>query len=335
MGKSILIEEPSVTNQQINSIIVDPSRVNIAFLYYSLVAKREELFRLAAGGSRTPILNKSQFGKVSVYLPSRMEQDHIAEILGRIDDKVELNSRMTQTLDTMACTIFKSWFVDFEPVREGHPWFPQSWVDSVLGPIPSGWKAAPLDSIATFLNGVALQKFPAGEGEDFLPVIKIAELRRGNTIGSDRAGLGVPETYIVEDGNVLFSWSGTLEVAVWAGGRGALNQHLFKVTSDRYPKWFYLHWIKEHLPAFRGIAASKATTMGHIQRRHLTEALVTVPPAPTMEAMDRVMTPLLVRQLANELESRTLAALRDTLLPKLLSGEIRVKQAEKIVGESV
>ena len=114
-----------------------------------------------------------------------------------------------------------------------------------------------------------------------------------------------------------------------------MNQHLFKVTSDRYPKWFYFYWIKEHLPTFRAIASGKATTMGHIQRRHLTEALVAVPPDPTLDAMDRVMAPLLARQLANDLESRTLAALRDALLPKLLSGEIRIKQAEKLVGKAV
>ena len=95
--------------------------------------------------------------------------------------------------------------------------------------------------------------------------------------GGDKASRDIPEEYIIHDGDLLFSWSGSLEVVVWYGGDGALNQHLFKVTS-RYPQWFIYGWLLEHLPEFRAIAAAKATTMGHIQRRHLTEAAVVVPP---------------------------------------------------------
>lgn len=121
-----------------------------------------------------------------------------------------------------------------------------------------------------------------------------------------------------------FSWSGSLEVELWCGGTGALNQHLFKVTSQEFPKWFYFLWTRHHLETFRRIAASKATTMGHIQRRHLTEAKVLVPPRELIQAMGGIMKPLIDKIIANRVQSRTLAELRDTLLPKLLSGEIRV-----------
>lgn len=157
-----------------------------------------------------------------------------------------------------------------------------------------------------------------------MPVIKIAELRRGVTGFSDRASVNIPPDYIVKDGDILFSWSGSLEVCIWCGGKGALNQHLFKVTSECYPKWFYYQWIKEYLPQFRLIASGKATTMGHIQRHHLKEALVVVPPDKALQSMNQTMGPVLAKIETNNIESRRLAQIRDTLLPKLLSGEIRV-----------
>jgi type I restriction enzyme S subunit len=188
-----------------------------------------------------------------------------------------------------------------------------------------GWKEKGLDDIADFLNGLALQKFPP-DGDHYLPVIKIAQLRKNNTSDADKASVSLPPEYIVEDGDVLFSWSGSLEVVIWCGGKGALNQHLFRVTSDKYPKWFYYFWIKHHLPDFQEIAAGKATTMGHIQRHHLREARVLVPSEKDLQEMDKVMSPLLDKLIANSLESRTLASLRDALLPKLMRGEVRVSE---------
>jgi type I restriction enzyme, S subunit len=164
-------------------------------------------------------------------------------------------------------------------------------------------------------------------------VIKIAQLRAGAPIGEERASTDLPPEYVIDDGDVIFSWSGSLIVDVWCGGRGALNQHLFKVTSQEYPKWFYLHWVKEHLPEFQGIAADKATTMGHIRRHHLTDAQVVVPGPELLHALSRLQDPLLARIVANKVENRTLEALRNTLLPALLSGEITIKHAEKAVAE--
>jgi len=293
---------------------------------------REQLKGLASSTDMAPYLSLADQKRLRISLPEITRQRSIAEVLGALDDKIDLNRRMNETLEAIARAVFKSWFVDFNPVREGEG----GAVEGLLsGEIPASWKRVPLDSIANFLNGLAMQKYPVLEEGDTLPVIKIAELRRGDTAGSDLADSGIPGDYVIEDGDVLFSWSGTLEVVVWAGGRGALNQHVFKVTSSRYPKWFYLYWIKAHLSEFRAIAAGKATTMGHIQRRHLSEAFVVVPSPDVLEQIDRLMGPLLDRQLSNNIESRTLATLRDTLLPKLLSGEIRVQQAEEMVGEAV
>ncbi len=294
--------------------------------------------------SAQPNASASTMTKAPLQAPrNKDEQRAIAHVLGTLDDKIELNHRMNETLEAITRAIFKSWFVDFDPVRakaSGEPpesicrrlgftpellaLFPDRFVDSELGEIPEGWEVKPLDEIADYLNGLALQKFPPESESEWLPVIKIAQLKSGSTVGADRASHVLNPSYVVADGDVLFSWSGSLEVDVWCGGRGALNQHLFKVTSSSYPKWFFFHWARQHLPHFRTIAAGKAVTMGHIQRKHLTEALCAVPRAPLLNRADGVIATMLQYQIENRRQSRTLAATRDALLPELLSGELRV-----------
>ena len=292
-----------------------------------------------SGRQRVPTESLSN---LVVPIPPLPEQRRIAHILGTLDDMIENNRKTAKTLEAMAQAIFKSWFVDFDPVRaktEGR-WqrgqslpglpahlydiFPDRLVDSELGEIPEGWEVRSLDQIARFLNGLALQKFPP-RGEHSLPVIKIAQLRASNTIGADRASSNLERDYVVQDGDILFSWSGSLECVLWAGGPGALNQHLFKVTSEAYPKWFCYLGVHLHLDDFRHIAAGKATTMGHIQRHHLTDAKLAVPPAALLRAADVVMAPMIDDIWRLSVQSRTLATLRDTLLPKLISGELRMR----------
>jgi len=161
-----------------------------------------------------------------------------------------------------------------------------------------------------------------------LPVIKIAQLRAGKTNGADRASADLEPDYVVEDGDLLFSWSGSLECVLWAGGQGALNQHLFKVTSDKYPKWLCYLGIHQHLDDFRHIAAGKATTMGHIQRHHLADAKLPLASPELLQAMDRIIQSIIESTWRRSVQSRTLAALRDLLLPKLISGELQVMDAE-------
>ena len=304
-------------------------------------------------GTAVPHISGNQIKAYEYLLPPLKEQEAIAHILGTLDDKIELNRRMNETLEAMARALFKAWFVDFEPVRakqEGrwrrgqsfpglpahlYDLFPDRLVDSELGEIPEGWEMQSLDTIAKYLNGLALQKFPPENDCEFLPVIKIAQLRAGNTFGADKAIAKIKPEYIIVDGDVLFSWSGSLEVEIWNGGRGALNQHLFKVTSDRVPKWFYFFATRHHLHNFRAIAAGKATTMGHIQRKHLTEALIAIPALKTMRILDEIIAPLFYQMVSNGQESRTLTDHRDALLPKLISGELRVSEEKRIIRASM
>jgi type I restriction enzyme S subunit len=158
-----------------------------------------------------------------------------------------------------------------------------------------------------------------------LPVIKIKELRTGITEASDIATSDVPEKYLVNEGDILFSWSGSLALVLWSGVQGLLNQHLFKVSSNEFPQWFCYFWVKYHLPYFIGVAEDKATTMGHIQRHHLSSALVTVPPKSKLDEYHESIEPLFSKMKYNSKQIRTLTQLRDTLLPKLMSGEVKVK----------
>ena len=281
--------------------------------------------------------------KFELRIPPLSEQRAIAHILGTLDDKIELNRRTNETLEAMARALFKLWFVDFDLVRakaEGRDpgltgsltdLFPDRLVDSELGEIPEGWEVRSLDRIADFLNGLALQKHPPTNGES-LSVIKIAQLRAGSTDGADRASVDIAPDYVIQDGDVLFSWSGSLECVLWAAGAGALNQHLFKVTSDTFPSWLCYLGIHHHLEEFRHIAAGKATTMGHIQRHHLSDAKLPIPPPELLRAMDAVMAPMLESTWRRDAQSRTLAAQRDAFLPKLISGELRLKDAETVLA---
>jgi len=334
-------------NQRIGLVkIHDEQQVDKRFLFYRLSATDYRNHILAtASGSTVRHTSPGRIGQFETTPPAIVEQRAIARVLSALDDKIEQNRRTAQALERLARAIFQAWFVDFEPVKAkaagatAFPSMPQTVFDALptrlvnsdIGPIPEGWEVKALAEIATFLNGLALQKFPPrGDGRD-LRVIKIAELRKGSTEGADLANSDVPAAYVIKDRDLLFSWSGTLEAESWFGGNGALNQHLFKVTSSHFPSWFCLLWIHQHLPSFRTIAASKATTMGHIKRGHLQEARIVVPPATAIREADHVIGRLHDLRAQLMIESRKLGTMRDYLLPKLLSGDVQVQSllAEK------
>ena len=214
------------------------NQVNPRYVFYYLghPLVRDWISRHAIGAT-LPNLNTSILSALPFVVPPSVEQRAIAHILGTLDDKIELNRQVNETLEALARALFKSWFVDFDPVKRNQArkrgetvqsaealakvdaLFPDSFQDSPLGKIPRGWSVHRLDDIAHFLNGLALQKYPP-DGKESLPVIKIAQLRKGNTEGADQAAADIPSEYVVEDGDVLFSWSGSLEVVIWCGGRG-------------------------------------------------------------------------------------------------------------------
>lgn len=340
------VNEPTTFESSIIRARPNPALASSDYLYYffSSPLGRERmatiLRQMAVSG-----ITGSDLMELEIECPELEHQKTIAMFLSALDDRITLLRETNATLEAIAQALFKSWFVDFDPVRakaeglepEGidaatAALFPDSFVESELGLVPRGWMVRSLDSIANYLNGLAMQKFPPTD-DGWLPVIKIAQLRKGNTVGADRAGRNIKTEYIIQNGDVLFSWSGSLEVVIWCGGEGALNQHLFKVTSKDFPKWFYYLWTRQHLTDFQQTAASKATTMGHIQRKHLTAAKVVVPPAEMLRSAGVLIEPLLERWLVNAEKTQALTQLRDTLLPRLISGQLRLPEAEEMVEE--
>lgn len=294
-------------------------KCNPYFLYSFLKGDyfRQQL-KNYSGGSSQPTIPMFAIRQLNIPVPTLPEQENIAATLSCLDDKIELNNLINKTIEEMAQNIFKNWFVDFEPFQDGE------FEDSELGKIPKGWKVESLDKIAHFLNGLAMQKFRP-ETDEFLPVVKIRELSQECTDdNSDKASVNIPEQYILQNGDVVFSWSGTLMVLIWTGGLGGLNQHLFKVTSDKFDKWFYYLWTLAYLGKFKAIAQDKATTMGHIKRSHLTESKVLIPNDNHMKMMNSIMNPLFNQMIETKIQNATLKELRDSLLPKLMSGEIRI-----------
>lgn len=339
IGYLAISTTPLATNQGFKSLVLHKEQYP-EFYYYLLKANTEYIQNMGSGSTFKEISGKV-VKELSFVVPEYQEQKRIAGVLGAFDDKIELLQKQNTTLENMAKALFKSWFVDFDVVhakQQGQPkaevmreyhlteemydLFPSSFEDSSLGPIPTGWQVKPLSQIATFLNGLALQKYSTNNKINFLPVIKIAELRNGLSASSDKASCDIPAEYIVFNGDILFSWSGSLMVKIWSGPKGALNQHLFKVSSLDYPKWFYYMWIKEYLPFFQEIAADKATTMGHIQRKHLDQALVCIPQ--NLNIYTRYFAKLIDKQILNNKQIQTLTEMRDALLPRLISGKIRV-----------
>lgn len=248
-------------------------------------------------------LNNSMLAELPLLLPNYEEQVRIATILKSLDDKIELLHRENKTLEAMAETLFRQWFI--EEAKED-------------------WEEISLTKVANFLNGLACQKYPPKNEIEKLPVLKIRELSNGIGDDSDWATTDIASEYIIHAGDVIFAWSASLMVKIWDGEDCILNQHLFKVTSYKYPKWFYYLWCKHHLNEFIAIAQSHATTMGHIKRSDLESAIVLIPSNKELMMMNEQMDGMLRKIENNNRQLQTLIKVRNGLLPKLMNREISI-----------
>lgn len=302
-------------------------------------------------GSAIPSLSRADFDSLPCLLPEVSEQKAIAHVLGALDDKIELNQKMNQTLEEIAKAIFKSWFVDFDPVRakaEGHPTglppeisdlFPDELVDSEIGEIPKDWELKPIYDLGDYINGAAYKKFEPNKQGLGLPIIKIAELKSGITEQTGFSTVDMDKKYLVQKKDILFSWSGnpdtSINTFVWQGKESWLNQHIFKVVpKDGFPRSFLLQLLKSKKPIFTEIARNKQTTgLGHVTVKDLKEMQIALPPLRAFDLIMRIFSNLQEKVFINEQENVCLSELRDTLLPKLISGELRIPDAEKFLEE--
>jgi type I restriction enzyme S subunit len=325
----------------------EPSILHPRFAAY-LIRSPSFRSRFTAYGAGTGIQNLSQeiLGSMPVKLPPLHEQCTIAHILGSFDDKIDLNRRMNETLEAMALAIFKDWFVDFGPVRakmeDRAPYlvsdlwalFPDRLDDEGR---PEGWKTEAVLAQANWINGAAYKNMHSVEPALGLPVVKIAELKNGVTSQTRFTNTGLGDRYQIRDGEILFSWSGnpdtSIDTFIWTGGPAWLNQHIFAVRDNgrRTPAYVYvmLKWLK---PLFAELARNKQTTgLGHVTKEDLGRLQIVAPSSPIALEFDRLVTPIFDRLCAALFETRTLTSLRGVLLPKLMSGEIRVKDAETVI----
>lgn len=258
-------------------------------------------------GTKMPRGDKKAIMDFKFELPSFKDQIIISDSISIINQKIELNQQINQNLLKLSVLGFNKW------------------LDSTQSN-----QYTSLDKIASFKNGIAMQKFSPTDKIHVLPVIKIRELNQGYIdSNSDSVTSVIDDDVKVHNGDLVFSWSGTLSAKIWTDGDAALNQHLFKVTSNRWPKWFYYLWVLHHLNTFRGIAADKKTTMGHIKRKDLTNAKVLIPNAKEFKNLDTILNPIIEQMVNGGIESKNLIDIRNILLPKLLSGSVDLSGIEE------
>lgn len=254
----------------------------------------------AVGGVRGS-LTWEDFCNMKLPIPTIERQCEIVNEYKTLSQRIRLNEQMIKTLEDTAQALYRKMFVD-NIEKEN---------------LPDGWRMGTLTDIATYLNGTACQKYETKEKEH-LPVLKIRELSQGHCDdSSDHVETSIPSEYIIDTGDVIFSWSATLLIDVWCGGKCALNQHLFKVSSPRYPKWFYFLWTHYHISEWRRLISAKATSMGHIKREDLESAQVIIPPDNVMGDLNNKMHPIFEMYILKKQENLKLTDLQSLLLAKM------------------
>ena len=286
--------------------------VSSDYIYYQLQTPhfKRYIHHLTTGSTIGHISLKTM-RNYSFFLPPLPTQQKIAAILSSLDDKIELNNKINTNLEHQAQSLFKNWFVDFEPFG---------------GKMPEGWKEKPLYDYADFINGTSFKEDEYGS--EGLPIIKIAELKNGITEATQYFNGEKDSKYNVENEDILFSWSGnpdtSIDIFIWSLENGILNQHTFKVKSYTNNKWFTYCLLKYFKPEFCHRASCKQTTgLGHVTASDLKQ--ITFSSSEKSESdFENLITPIMKQIFNNKLENQKLENIRDTLLPKLMNGEIEV-----------
>ena len=338
-----------------DTVKLEPKRADVPleYLYWLLRTPQYRSYcRAHATGTTNLGLAREDFLAFPAPEPTALQRK-IVESLGTLDDKIEMNRRMNGTLEATARALFKSWFVDFDPVRakaEGRDpglpqplvdLFPDSFEDSELGAIPKGWCTSSVYDLATYINGAAYRAFEPNEERRGLPIIKIAELKAGVTAQTRFSAVDMPNKYRIDTGDILFSWSGnpdtSIDTFVWTHGPAWLNQHIFRIVpTSVHERAFVLMTLRNLRPVFAEVARNKQTTgLGHVTVGDLKRLFTARPPKTILLDWNRLVEPMLDRSFGLGEESNTLVAVRDTLLPKLISGELRVKDADRLLEETM
>ena len=307
--------------------------------YFVYLFFQSDLFKKqieqVSSGSAQPQLPVSILKNIKIPKLSKQQQHTIVQLIGNIDRKIYTNIKANSELESMAKTLYDYWFVQFDfPDENGKPYKSSGgkmvYNKMLKREIPKGWGAVSLYDLANFQNGLAMQKYrPSSDDEEYLPVIKIKEMRDGFTDQTEKASINVDEKVKINNGDILFSWSASLEVMIWSGGKGALNQHIFKVTSDSLPYSILYFQLMNCLSTFKRIAELRKTTMGHITKEHLQQFLVCVPPIYLMDIFEDRVAPSIQLMMKNNLVINELQNDRNALLSLLINGQVFFQRSEK------
>ena len=313
---------------------------------------RELLPRIASG---TTITNLSQgtLASLPILLPPLPEQRAIAHILGSLDDKIELNHRMNHTLEAMAKAIFKSWFVDFDPVRakaEGRPTglpddiaalFPDSFENSEIGEIPKGWEVKPIGQVVKCVGGSTPSTknpaFWAGGKNPFVTPRYMSSLTSPVILDTSRyitdAGVAKISSGRLPSGTVILSSRAPIGYLAITEVTVSVNQGVIAMICNKdLPNHYVLYWTETNMETIKSNASG--TTFAEISKRNFRPMPVAVPVKPVLDAFVQQVEPLHRQLVLNLQESATLARLRDTFLPKLISGELRIPDSAKFLEEA-
>ena len=316
------------TNQGFKNLVVNANIVDVEYLYYYLKYHMNEIEALGSGTTFKEV-SKDSLSNFRVELPEIEEQRQIAAVLNSIDKKIALNQAINQNLEALSKQLYDYWFVQFDfPNKEGKPYKSSGgkmvWNEVLKRNIPEGWHCGNLFEIAKFTNGLACQKFRPKDGETPLPVIKIREMRDGFTADTEEVTPNIPDAVKVFNGDILFSWSASLEVMLWAFGEGGLNQHIFKVTSaNGFPKSFYYYQLLDYVDVFKKMAEARKTTMGHITQDHLQQSTIAIPDDKKIaDEFEKRISPVFEQMVKLQEEILALTKQRDELLPLLMNGQV-------------
>lgn len=320
IGKTAYVEnltEKATINPQF--VVLKNFKCNGKYLFYILTSKwfQKSVWNIVVG-STVPTMSQEDFKKREVYLPERHIQDQVASALSTIDQRIENLRAQNRVLEQTAKTIYDYTFLQCA----GH----QTTYNKTLNRnIPAEWEIDNLYRIADFTNGLACQKYRPITEKEKLPVIKIREMHDGVTADTEFVRSDIPEKVIVNPGDLLFSWSASLEVMMWNGVKGGLNQHIFKVTPKEYFSLYFVYFqLKDYIGNFKRMAEARKTTMGHITTDHLNQSRIAIPDKETMKRFSSQVTPLFKKQLVNSQQIETLTTQRNTLLPLLMTGQVEI-----------
>ena len=334
LGSTAIIPESGkyIQSQDVAKIICKEDLLDKDFAFY-LISSALVKQQLSAAAQQTKIRHTSpdKIKDCTVWIPELSEQKRIGKLLRSIDRKIELNRAINQNLEAMAKQFYDYWFVQFDfPNEEGKPYKSSGgkmvWNEKLKRNIPVGWHCGNLFEIAVFTNGLACQKFRPKDDEESLPVIKIREMHDGISDDTEEVTSNIPESVKVYNGDVLFSWSASLEVMLWAYGLGGLNQHIFKVTSaNDFPKSFYYFQLLDYIDVFKKVAEARKTTMGHITQDHLQQSTIAIPDNKDIAVrFEELISPIFEQVVKLHEEISYLIKQRDELLPLLMNDQVSV-----------